>query len=91
MMTEPERLQFAATIMLVLRLIDRGLQCAIHFPLCEAPVVRVDGLDMVETTALSDGHYEIWDAIDPGNPAPLRCYQSLAEAVTFLSQGGGRA
>lgn len=91
MNTHAERLQLAATIMLVLRLIDRGVQCSIHFPLAEAPIVRVDGLDMIETTALSDGSYEVWRADAPTDPSPLFFEQSLDQAVALLSQHGSRA
>lgn len=89
MSTTAERDQFVHTVNLALHLHAAGVPCSMSLPIGEAPIVRVIGLDLVEATARSDGVYEIWGIDEP--VAPIRCDQSLADAVAFLSRPEHRA
>ncbi len=89
-MTPAEREQWFFTVELVLHLCQRGIGCRADFPTDTAPVVRVNALSRLETTALADGHYEIWDAEEPPL-APVASYLSLDEALALLCAGEGRA
>lgn len=88
-MTAAESAQFVHTVALALHLHARGIQCSLWLPLAEAPLVRVDGLSRIETIARADGSFEVWSIDDP--VAPLRCDQSLDEALHFLCAHEGRA
>lgn len=90
MRTPGEQHQWFATIELILHLVERGVGCRADFPPDDAPVVRVNALSRLETTALADGHYEIWDAAEPPL-APIAAYLSLDEALALLCAGEGRA
>ncbi len=89
-MTTGERRQWFFTVELVLHLCNRGVGVRADFPPDAAPVVRVGALSRLETTALADGHYEIWDAAEPPL-APIAAYLSLDEAVALLCAGEHRA
>jgi len=88
--TPAEEQQWFATVELILHLWRRGVGCRADFSPNDAPVVRVHALSRLETTALADGHYEIWDATEPPL-APVAAYLSLDEALALLCAGEGRA
>ena len=89
-MTPAEERQWFATVEVILHLWRRGVGCGADFPTDTAPVVRVNALSRLETTALADGHYEIWDAAEPPL-APVASYLSLDEALALLCAHEGRA
>jgi hypothetical protein len=76
---------------LAVALNDHGIQCAICFPLGEAPCVRVPGVDLIEAIATCSDRFEVWSLGDPPAPVPLRVDLTLGETIAFLAQAEGRA
>jgi len=70
--------------MLALALNERGVQCAICFPLGEAACVRIPGVELYEAVAVASDRYEVWSLGDPPSPVPLRVDLSIDETVAFL-------
>jgi hypothetical protein len=90
-MTHAERRILWGCNMLALALIDHGVQCAICFPLGEAPCVRVPGAELLEAIATDADRYEVWSLGEVTAAVPLRIDLSIAEVVDFLSRFEGRA
>jgi len=90
-MTKPEIRVLWGCNMLALALLDHGVQCAICFPLGEAPCVRIPGVELLEAIATDADRYEVWSLGEVTEAVPLRLDLSITETVDFLSQFEGRA
>jgi len=90
-MTAPEIRILWGLNTLALALIDHGVQCAICFPLGEAPCVRIPGVELLEAIATDADRYEVWSLGEVTAAVPLRLDLSIGEVVDFLSGVEGRA
>lgn len=89
-MTPAERVQWLATVELVLHLVERGIGCGADFRADKAPVVRLDALSGIEITAGGDRHYDVWDVSEPPL-SPLAAWLSLDETLALLTAAPARA